>query len=355
LAVSICFGWSTSFGADSLSIKIGQMIMVGIPGTSVNASSQVIQEIKQQRIGGVLLFENNINPNRSIVQLNVLCDDLQRSAKIPLFLSIDQEGGKVNRLKTKYGFAAMPSAFEIGQKNKDTFSITCAKTLARSVKSGGMNLNFAPVVDVHSANCPVLGQKQRCFSSSVKTITHIAEIMCEEHHKAGVMSCLKHFPGHGRSSGDSHLGLTDVSKTWKDEELNPYRELIKEKKVDMIMVAHVVNRQLDSSGTPSSLSKKIIQGVLRTELNYNGVVITDDMQMHAISNYYGLEQSIKLAINAGVDILIFSNNIKGSKDYTVANIHATIKRLVARGEIPESRINESFQRIMKLKSTYHLN
>lgn len=334
---------------DSLSIKIGQMIMVGMPGTSVDASSTVIQEIKQQRVGSVLLFENNINPTNSISNLNRLCKDLNNAAKIPLFLAIDQEGGKVNRLKTKYGFEAMPSAQQIGSKDDDSFSVAASQTIARAVHQAGMNLNFAPVVDVESASCPVLGQKQRCYSPSVETIIKIAGFMYEEHRKAGVISCVKHFPGHGSSTKDSHLGLTDVSKTWQEEELLPYKQLIADSSVDMIMVAHVVNKKLDPSGTPASLSKKMIGQLLRKEMSFNGVVITDDMQMHAISNFYGLEQSIKMAILAGVDILIFSNNIKGSKDYTAANIHNTIKRLVQRGEISEERINESFERIMKLK------
>lgn len=325
------------------------MIMVGMPGTSVDANSVVIQEIKKQHVGGVLFFENNINPVKSISNLNKLCTTLNRAANIPLFLAIDQEGGKVNRLKPKYGFDPMPAAKQIGALHNDSLAMLACNTLARSVRDAGMNLNFAPVVDIDSKNCPVLGQKLRCFSSNVDSISKLASFMYEAHQKAGILSCMKHFPGHGSSTRDSHVDLTDISKTWKEEELLPYQQLIEDSMVDMIMVAHIVNRNLDPSGTPASLSKKIIRDLLRKEMHYNGVVITDDMQMHAISNYYGLEQSIRKAINAGVDILIFSNNIKGSKDYTVENIHGTILRLVKQGDISEERINESFERIMKLK------
>ena len=121
--------------------------------------------------------------------------------------------------------------------------------------------------------------------------------------------------------------------------------------VDMIMTAHIINKKLDESGLPATLSKKIVTGLLRKQLHYNGVVISDDMQMHAISMFYGLEQSLKLSINAGVDIVIFSNNIEGSKDYTPENIHATFKKLVLEREIPMSRINESYTRIMNLKKS----
>jgi beta-N-acetylhexosaminidase len=178
-----------------------------------------------------------------------------------------------------------------------------------------------------------------------------AEIMIEEHKKLNIKTALKHFPGHGSSTTDSHLGLVDVSKTWSVEELFPYKYLIDTGKVDMIMTAHIINKKLDDSGLPATLSKKIVTGLLRKQFHYDGIVISDDMQMHAISKYYGLAQSLKLSINAGVDIVIFSNNIEGSKDYTPENIHATFKKLVLDGEIPLSRINESFNRIMALKKS----
>jgi beta-N-acetylhexosaminidase len=175
--------------------------------------------------------------------------------------------------------------------------------------------------------------------------------MIEEHKKLNIKTALKHFPGHGSSTTDSHLGLVDVSKTWSVEELFPYKYLIDTGKVDMIMTAHIINKKLDDSGLPATLSKKIVTGLLRKQFHYDGIVISDDMQMHAISKYYGLSQSLKLSINAGVDIVIFSNNIEGSKDYTPENIHATFKKLVLDGDIPLSRVDESYNRIMNLKKS----
>lgn len=334
---------------DSLDIKIGQMIMVGMEGSSVSDTSSIILAIQDGLVGGILYFEYNISPTQSIATLQKLSSDLQKASAIPLFISIDQEGGKVNRLKTKYGFDPMPSANDVGKAQRDEYTREVGQTIAHSLSSCGINLNYAPVVDVYNPNCPVLGKVNRCYSDSVEQIAHMASIVIQEHHKQGVLCCIKHFPGHGNSQTDSHLGMTDVSLYWKPEELIPYQQLIKDQLADMVMVAHVVNNQLDSSGLPATLSKATVTHILRDSCHYNGVIITDDMQMHAISNYYGLEQSISKSINAGVDIVMFSNNIKGAKDYEPRNIHATIKRLVQNGEIPEARIHESYARIMALK------
>lgn len=334
---------------DSLDIKIGQMIMVGMPGNSVTETAPIIKHIQNGIVGGILLFEYNINPANSERNMASLCTNLQDAAKIPLLISIDQEGGQVNRLKTKYGFPAMPSAKSVGLINNDQYTRKVARTISTTLMKCGINLNYAPVLDLHNPNCPVLGKRGRCYSADYKEVAHMAQLTIEEHHAVGIKTALKHFPGHGNSASDSHLGLTDVTKVWKSEELEPYRMLISEGVADMVMMAHIVNRKLDSSGLPASLSEKMVTGVLRNQLGFKGVVITDDMQMHAISNYYGLEQSIRLAINAGVDILMFSNNIKGASNYSPTNIHATIKRLVKSGAIPVSRINESYARILALK------
>ncbi|MBL7766144.1 MAG: hypothetical protein JNJ58_08635 [Chitinophagaceae bacterium] len=335
--------------ADSLDIKIGQMLIVGMQGTSVNESSSIIQDIRSGIVGNVLLFEYNLNPTNTEKNLNILTQKLQAAAGIPLFISIDQEGGQVNRLKTKYGFEAMPSAKSVSDKKDTAYTRSIAHTIAKAIQRCGINLNFAPVVDVYNPLCPVLGKRNRCFSSDPDIITEMASVYIHEHHQAGIFTALKHFPGHGNSLSDSHLGLTDVSRVWKNEELDPYRNLIHDSLVDLIMSAHIINRKLDYDALPATLSKKIITDLLRGELNYQGVVVSDDMQMHAISSYYGLEESVRLAITAGVDMLIFSNNIKGASQYAPENIHRVIKTLVLNGSIPPARIDESFRRIMILK------
>ncbi len=337
------------YAQDSLDIKIGQMIMVGIYGTSVNEDSAIIQDIKKGIVGGILLYERNLNPINTATNVMKLTSDLQSASSIPLLISIDQEGGKVNRLKEKYGFKPMPSAKSVGEKHDDTYTLDIANTIASTLADCGINLNYAPVLDIDNPACPVLGKKDRCYSSKPDSIAYMASMIIEAHHRHGVQTALKHFPGHGNSTTDSHLGMTDVTKTWKEEELSPYQKLIDEGKADAIMTGHIVNQKLDSTGMPATLSKKIITGLLRNQMGYQGVVISDDMQMHAISNYYNFEESIAQCINAGVDILMFSNNISGTENYSPMNVYATIKRLVLEEKISMSRINESFDRIMKMK------
>jgi beta-N-acetylhexosaminidase len=350
LLFAIFLHYHSSFAqVDSLDIQIGQMIMVGMSGHSVQAKSPIIAAIKQQHIGGVLLFELNLNPLQTEQNLAKLTNDLQDAASIPLFISIDQEGGKVNRLKTKYGFVDMPSAKYIGTKNDDVYTQQTGFNTAKTLQKCGININFAPVLDVDNPNCPVLGKLQRCYSADVAQITHIASIIMETHQEQGIKTVVKHFPGHGNSKTDSHKGLADVSKYWTKEELIPYKNLMAEGKIQAIMTGHIINRNIDPSGLPATLSKKVVSDLLRNTMGYKGVVISDDMQMHAISKYYGFEESIKKAINAGVDILIFSNNIANAKLYTAENIHATIKKLVLKNEIKVERIRESYDRIMALK------
>jgi beta-N-acetylhexosaminidase len=178
----------------------------------------------------------------------------------------------------------------------------------------------------------------------------MAKEVIKQHRKYGVITSLKHFPGHGSSKDDTHFGVADVTNTWTEQEIKPYKVLIDSGYADGVMTSHIVNKNLDPKGYPGTLSKDILDGILRKRLGYNGVVFSDDMQMHAISKNFGLEETIKLAINAGVDIMCFSNNIAGSDERTVDKVHEIIKKLVSTGEIKPERIDESFQRILQLKA-----
>ena len=172
----------------------------------------------------------------------------------------------------------------------------------------------------------------------------------EEHHNNGVIPVLKHFPGHGSSKSDTHLGLTDVTETWQMEEVYPYSSLLKNGYTSAVMTAHIVNKSLDESKQPATLSEKVVNGLLRDFLKYKGVIITDDMQMGAIDNEYGLRESIKLSLLAGVDMLMFANNVSNENRVSASTIHAIIKDLVFEEIISEARIRASYKRIMKLKA-----
>jgi beta-N-acetylhexosaminidase len=333
---------------DSLDIKIGQMILIGIPGSEVDP--QVLEEVRHGKAGSIIFFEKNIPRENPYIGLKKIAWTYQEAAPIPLFIAIDQEGGKVNRLKEKYGFPRSVSAAELGKaKSLDSVRFY-GKITAATLAGLGINVNFAPVVDLASnPNNPIIAKVERSFSASADTVTMMAREFVRAHHEAGVMSVLKHFPGHGSSKDDTHLGIADVTKTWKVDELAPYQKLIKAGCVDAIMTAHIVNRNLDYSGLPGTLSKKVIDSLLRKKIGFQGVVFSDDMQMHAITKHYGLEESIRMAINAGVDILCFSNNIYGSADRTVDKVHQIIKSYVASGAIAKDRVDESYDRIMLLK------
>ncbi len=337
---------------DSLDIKIGQMIIFGFYGTKVDKKDAVYKAVKDGKVGSILLYRRNIAETNTSSQLQKLIKDFQSATPIPLFISIDQEGGLVNRFDGLPGFPSMPSAFFLGNKNDIETTKYYSDNIAFTLSRLGVNLNYAPVLDVYNPNCPVLGARNRCFSANPKEISKHAEQVILSHNYFQVHTMVKHFPGHGNSLSDSHLGVADVTKTWKKEELEPYRQLIQKGLVDAVMTAHIVNGRLDESKLPATLSKKIITGLLRDSLGFTGPVFSDDMMMQAISSQYGLEESIRLALEAGVDVLMFSNNIKGISNYSPDNIHKIIKSLVLKGKISENQVNNSYQRVIKMKKKW---
>jgi beta-N-acetylhexosaminidase len=338
-----------SIAQDSLDIKIGQMILIGIPQAKVD--SKVLEEVKTGKVGTLLFFEKNIPAKNSYNELKKIIWSYQKAAPIPLFIAIDQEGGKVNRLKEKYGFPRSITAAKMGKYVLDSVQFY-AETTAATLAGLGFNVNFAPVVDLASnPTNPIIAKVERAFSAQPDSVALFASEFMKAHDKFGVVSVLKHFPGHGSSKDDTHLGIADVTNTWNENELAPYRMLIDSGNTRAIMTAHIVNKKLDDNGLPGTLSQKIITDLLRTQLHFNGVVFSDDMQMHAIAKHFGLEETIKLAVIAGVDILTFSNNIQGSQERTVDKVHQIIRKLVETGVVPQSRIDESYRRILALKKS----
>lgn len=339
---------------DSLDIKIGQMIIFGFYGTKINKNDPVYKAVKEGKVGSILIYGRNIAQQQTASELKKLINGFQDAAPVPLFISIDQEGGLVNRLPQSLGFPAMPSALFLGNKNDLNITKYYSDNIAYTLSRLGINLNYAPVLDLHNPNCPVMGARERCFSSSPEKVAHQASQVIQSHNYFHVSTVLKHFPGHGNSTTDSHFGIADVTSTWKSEEITPYRSLIKNNLADAVMTAHIINGNLDKSKLPATLSRPIITGLLRDSLGFKGVIFSDDMLMQAISSHYGLSESVQKAIDAGVDVLMFSNNIPNVKDYTPSNIHGIIKELVIKGKITPERINESFFRIMKMKEKWGL-
>ena len=348
----------TSFAEESTSLdeKIGQMLLAGFRGTALTDTNHIVRDIKKYHLGGIILFDYDVpskSSERNIQspkQVKTLINDLKKIADIPLTVAIDQEGGQVARLKPSMGFPKIKSAEYLGALNDVDSTRFYAKKMAQTLAGLGINMNFAPVVDVNiNPENPVIGGLERSFSAAPPKVIKHASIYVKTLNKYGIRSVLKHFPGHGSSKKDSHLGVVDVTETWSKQELHPYQKLLKKDLGDAIMTAHIFNRNIDPN-FPATLSKPTITGLLRNKLNYNGVVISDDLMMGAIRNEYGLKTTIAKAINAGVDILVFANNSIYDPEI-VPKAHKIILELVDEDQITREQINKSYQRIMELKST----
>ncbi|MGL4363669.1 MAG: glycoside hydrolase family 3 protein [Bacteroidales bacterium] len=341
---------------DSLRFKIGKMLIIGFRGTELNAKNHICIDIQKHHIAGVILFDYDApskKRGRNItdpIQLKRLCAALQSLSNEKLFITIDQEGGRVSRLKQSLGFEHTVTAKFLGElDNLDTTRWYAQKT-AKQLKYLGFNLNFAPCVDLNvNSNCPIIGKVERSFSNNPNIVVKHSRVWIEEHRKLGIYTALKHFPGHGSSSSDSHLGFTDVSDTWDAKELTPYKELITSGYCDMIMVSHVFNKNLDSN-FPATLSHKMIDGIIRQKLEYKGLVVTDDMAMGAIVDHYSLEIALEKAVNAGADMLILSNNGKLYDAQITSKAIDIIYNLVLQKRIAVSRINSAYERVKRMKS-----
>lgn len=347
-------------GGIPLDVKIGQMLKIGFRGMEVADTNHIVRDIQKYDLGGVILFDYDV-PNdtayrniQSPEQVEKLVYDLKQLSENPLIVSIDQEGGSVARLKGKYGFPKTVSAEYLGKVNNLDSTQYYARQTAETLEQLGINMNLAPVVDVNfNPDNPVIGELQRSFSSDPRIVTKHASIYIKTLHKYNILSVLKHFPGHGSSEEDSHLGVVDVTDVWSRTELIPYQQLIDSSLVDAVMTAHIFNANLDST-YPATLSKPTIDGILRDSLNFEGVVISDDLMMGAIRKEYGLETTIEQALHAGVDILSFANNSVYDPDI-VPKAHRIIKMLVDKGEISRDRIDRSYGRIMDLKENLTSN
>jgi beta-N-acetylhexosaminidase len=347
-------GGAVLFAGVPLEQKIGQMLMVGFHGTSAKPGSQICRDIREYNLGAVILFDfnpvdkskpKNIANKAQVARLTKELQACSRDGK--LLIAVDQEGGRVQRLKAKYGFyGKFPKAVDVVKSGTVQMKKTY-EMMAKELKSVGINYDLAPVVDLDiNPKNHVIHGLGRSFGKDPKTVTKYASIFIDAMHHYGVLTSLKHFPGHGSSVGDTHKGFGDVTNLWKPVELEPYRLL--NHKADTVMVAHVFNKKLDAK-YPATLSKKTVDGLLRKKLGFDGVVITDDLQMGAISKKYGLKPTLQLAINTGDDILLFGNQLDPRKVVATQKLVETVKQLGKEGKGSEKRIDKSYARVQKLK------
>jgi beta-N-acetylhexosaminidase len=335
--------------------KIGQMLLVGFRGCEITDADPIARELEVAHVGAVILFDQEMadpsRPRRNIQspeQVRALTQSLQSRARLPLLIAIDQEGGRVNRLKPEYGFPDTLSHEELGATNDPARTLADAEKIARTLADVGINMNLAPVVDLDAApDNPIIKGKKRSFGPDAEAVCRHAMEFVRAHRRHGILSCAKHFPGHGSARGDTHLGLVDVTRHWTENELTPFRRLAEANLCDAVMTAHVFNARLDPNH-PATLSAAVVTGLLRRQIGFEGVILSDDMEMKAITSRYGLEQSVQYGIAAGLDLFCFGNNMNFD-EHIGEKVTGIIHRLVDSGKISEARIEESFQRIQRLK------
>lgn len=341
-------------GAATLEQMAGQMIVVGFQGDSVDdaAVAGLRADLAASRLGGVMLLKTNIGSLEAVKQMNAAFRD---AAELPAFITLDQEGGAVERLTKAVGFREIPSAAAIASRNSPAEAETIYARMAAAIAELGFTVNFGPVADLNlNPENPIIGKFGRAFSADPATVALYDAAFIKAHHAAGLLTALKHFPGHGSSTTDSHEGFVDITQTWQSSELDPYRVLIAAGEVDMVMAGHLYHADYADVGqqTPSSLSPQWIEGVLRGELGFDGVVISDDLEMGAIRDHFTLAQTVTQAVRAGLDVLLFSN----TADYRAGLGQEVLDILLtAAADDPAfaARIEQSYTRIVALKARIH--
>jgi len=320
----------------------GQMIMAGFEGTTLTPETEDL--IRNHHVGGLILFSRNYeNPE----QLHNLIRDLQKvaastSTGLPLFISVDQEGGRVARLTEP--FTKYPPLCCLGHAQSESLAYRFGQSLAAELVDVGINMDYAPVLDVHTnPGNPIIGD--RAIASDPETVARLANSFIKGFKDKGMIPVGKHFPGHGDTHLDSHLDLPTVKRdaaTLETVELVPFRETISQG-LEVIMTAHVIYTAWDKKN-PATFSKKILQDILRQELGFQGVILSDDLEMKAVENYFPFDAFPRMGIEAGLDMFLICNSVE-----KVRALHDQLIRDVDNGTIPTAPIQQSVERILHLK------
>ena len=342
---------------DTLPIrkKIAQLFLMGFRGSDVSADSEVLHMIKEVGPGAVILFDQDMVHHKPVhnisspKQLQELCGALHQTSSLPLWIGIDQEGGLVNRLKSEYGFPETNSHAYLGKQDNLELTYQQAKDIGSVLREMHISINFAPVVDIaKEENSSIIAKRERSFGRSSELVYRHAKAYLEGLGSEGIWGCCKHFPGHGSAKGDTHAGFVDITETWEVDELLPYSSLIEDGLCSMIMSAHVIHKDFDTQH-PATLSEHIIPKLLREKMGYDGMIFTDDMQMRAISNHYGIKEALKMGLNAGVDMFCFGNNLL-PEPAKLSDLVCLVEQLLDEGLISENRIDQSVIKILTLKA-----
>jgi beta-N-acetylhexosaminidase len=325
---------------SELEWKLGQMFLMGIPGVVLEDSTA--EFLKEYQPGGIIYFGHNWeSPALTAEMSGAIQETAELGLQLPLFISVDHEGGKIQRFKKP--FTHFPEPVEIGEIGSAKLAFLVAEVMAKELRAVGVNLDYHPLCDIHTRpNNPVIGR--RAFGTDDETVSRMASAMVRGFVANQMVSCVKHFPGHGDTTVDSHFDLPRVKDTLdelRERELKPFARTIKSR-VDMIMTAHMLNTSIDPV-YPATLSYSTISTLLRKEMRYNKLVITDDMQMDAVAKHFGKEDMIALAINAGCDILMYRDMVAGREAMDTAF------RFLADGRIKAEQVEAAYERIREVK------
>ena len=327
---------------------IGQLLVVSYGGTSpADAGVREAREaIARSRIGGVLTFRHNIASAADITAVNA--GFAEANAALPPIVAVDQEGGLVMRVKPSEGAPDTPAAVDVAATAPDD-ARTAYDAMARALSALGFTANFGPVVDLAiNPDNPVIARFGRSYGADPDTVTEYATLFAQAHRHAGVGTALKHFPGHGSSTDDSHKGAIDLTPTWHRAEMVPFRDMIDAGEADMIMAGHLTLDGLTEDGIPASLSPSALDGFLRETLCYGGVVVSDDLAMEAVSSHWGAVEAVTMMVEAGGDIALLS--LASGEGYEVVDAIITALAEKAAGSPAfADRIRQAYARIVNLK------
>ncbi len=332
----------------SLSEKLGEMLLMGFIGSTADtAGADVIEaHLQARRIGGVLFLRHNVRSAEGAEGLAARF----RAAAPKAWMALDQEGGLVQRLSRDLGYTWIPRAMQVVEERgldgaSDIYGIG-----AREFVAAGFNMNLAPVADLHEDGNAVIGRHGRAYGTDGETIAAYASRFVDAFRDAGSTCVIKHFPGHGRSRGDSHYGFVDITETWSEAELDPFRRLIDSGHADMIMGGHLTHQTLDPSGVPVTFSRPILEGLLREQMGFGGVIMTDDLDMGAIRENYDQREAVLRSIEAGNDIIMLSNSAAPNMELPQA-ILGWVEEAMEAGRFDEARIDLSVARILAAKAS----
>jgi beta-N-acetylhexosaminidase len=329
----------------TLDEKLGAMIIAGVEGTTPTEKTKSM--IQNQHVGGIIFYKNNVKSQSQLVSFVNKLKTWNQQNPSALFISIDEEGGKVSRLPE---IEKIPTAKSIGKADDLAYAKSIGTYLGNASKSMGINVDYAPVLDINSnPNNPVIGN--RSYGTTAKKVSDTGRAVMKGIQSTGTIPVIKHFPGHGDTSVDSHLDLPIVHKSLEQLqsfEWKPFEDAIKEG-ADSVMIAHILFPKIDKKH-PASLSPTIIKDQLRNTIGFQGVVMTDDLTMGAISKNYGMGNAAVQAVKAGSDILLIAHGYEN-----VSNVILKLKESIKEGELTEKRINQSVLRILMLKEKYKLS